>query len=289
MANNCPRISIGMPVYNGAEWLAPSIESILDQTFKDFELIISDNGSSDDTGDICEKFAAADERIRYIRQPVNIGASGNYSFVFRVASAPYFKWASSNDICHATFLELCIAELDSRPDLAVCFPRTRLFAEHPSDGQDYFDDLILLDDSPCKRFQKFLNNIQLNNVMNGVIRSEALKKTSLVKPYHSSDVVLMAEVSLHGKFAEVPEALYLRRMDEKTSTSLMSDEKVREHYDPQRKSSMRFQNWHIQMGYIAAALRAPLNLRERLCVLSLVLRGLRWSRVKLAADIREAL
>ena len=288
MAIKSPIISIGMPVYNGAEWLEASIESILDQTLKNFELIISDNDSSDSTGNICEKFASADTRIRYIRQPVNIGASANYSFVFRAARTPYFKWASANDICHETFLELCVSELESRPDLAVCFPRTQLFANHPDDGQDYFDDLILLDDNPCKRLKKFLRNIKLNNVMNGVIKSEVLEKTSLIKPYYSSDIVLMAEVSLYGKFAEIPKALYFRRMDEKTSTSLMSEEKVREHYDPRKKSSMLFQSWHLEIGYLSAALRAPLNVRERACVLSVVLRGVWWSRAELAADVREA-
>jgi glycosyltransferase involved in cell wall biosynthesis len=288
MTTNTPLVSVGMPVYNGEEWIAAAIESILNQTYRDFELVISDNNSSDATEEICRRYADSDSRIKYFRQPVNIGASPNYNFVFRAASAPYFKWASSNDICHETFLELCVAELESRPDLAVCHPRTRLFVDHPDDGEDYFDDMTLLDDSPCQRFKKFGLNLRLNNVMNGVIKRGILEKTSLIKSYYCADKVLMAEVSLHGKFAEVPTALFFRRMDEKTSTRLMSENEVREHIDPQKKSLMLFQNWHLQVGYVIAALRAPLKVRERACVLSVVLREVWWNRGELAADVREA-
>jgi len=283
-----PIISVGMPVYNGGEWLEAAIESILEQTLKNFELIISDNASTDGSDEICKKFAAADSRIRYIRQPVNTGSHENYTFVCRAARSRYFKWASCSDICHETFLELCVGELEARPDLVLCFPRTRMFAEHPGDGQDYVEDLVLLDDSACGRLKKLLRNIKLNNVMNGVIRSDVLKKSPLMKPYFSSDVILMAEVSLHGKFAEIPKALYFRRLNDKSSTSLMSGEDAREHHDPQKKWSMLYQSWHFLSGFLSAALRAPLSFRERACVLLMVSRAVWWSRDKLAADLREA-
>jgi hypothetical protein len=101
-------------------------------------------------------------------------------------------------------------------------------------------------------------------------------------------MVLMAEISLYGKFLEIPEYLYFRRMDRETSTSLMSEEKVREHYDPQRKSMMLFQNWRMHMGYLGAAFRAPLTLSERACVLAQVFRHINWNRMRLAGDVREA-
>ena len=283
-----PEVSVGMPVYNGERWLAEAIESILDQSFDRLELIISDNDSTDGTEAICRRYAARDPRVRYLRQEKNLGASDNYNFVFRAARAPYFKWASSNDICHERFLESCLAAFRSRPDLALCYPRARLFIEQPEDGEDYHDGLDLPDDSPCRRFERLVSEMTLNNVMNGVIRSEFLKRTPLIKPYYSSDIVLMAEVALHGKLAEVPEFLFFRRMDEKTATRLKSEEEVVEHYDPSKRSMMLFQRWRLHLGYLGATLRAPLSAGERACVLSKVLRNARWDRWHLATEIWEA-
>lgn len=283
-----PEVSVGMPVYNGERWLAAAIESILSQSFEKLELTISDNSSTDGTEEICRSYAARDRRIRYLRQETNLGVSHNYNFVFRSARAPYFKWASSNDICHESFLERCLAELRGRPDLALCYPRTRLFTDHPENGEDYHDELDLPDDNPCRRFERLVSRMALNNVMNGVIRSEILNRTPLIKPYVSSDVVLMAEVALYGKFAEVPEFLFFRRMDEKTATRLKSEQEVKEHYDPSKRSMMLFQCWRLHLGYLDAALRAPLTARERGCVLSKVLRNFRWDRGHLAAEVWEA-
>ncbi|MEM6891420.1 MAG: glycosyltransferase family 2 protein, partial [Pseudomonadota bacterium] len=80
-----PRLTIGLPVYNGANYLAEAVTSILSQDFEDFELIISDNASDDDTADICRDFAARDKRVRYERQVVNVGAAPNYNLLLPLA------------------------------------------------------------------------------------------------------------------------------------------------------------------------------------------------------------
>ncbi len=116
-----PRVSIGMPVFNGEKFLAEAIESILAQSFRDFELIISDNASSDRTEEMCRAFAARDERIRYFRQPVNQGAAWNHNFVFNQSSAGYFKWQCHDDLCDPTFIEKCVAVLDREPLAALCY------------------------------------------------------------------------------------------------------------------------------------------------------------------------
>lgn len=277
-----------MPAYNGERWIAASIESILSQTYDNLELIISDNASTDSTAEICQDYAASDPRVRYLRQETNLGASENYNAVFRSARAPYFKWASSNDLCHASFLEKCLAAFQDRPDLALIYPRARLFEEEPGDGEDYDDDFDLPEDSPCRRFEGLVSRMGLNNIMNGVIRSEVLSKTPLIKPYFSSDIVLMAEVALHGKISEVREVLFYRRMDKETATRLKSEEDVKAHYDPSKRSMMLFQCWRLHMGYLGAALRAPLTAKERACVLSKVMRNFRWDRGALASEIWEA-
>ncbi len=83
--NATPRLSIGLPVYNGEEYLTESLEALLGQTYEDFELIISDNDSTDGTADICRRYAKQDSRIRYFRQPRNIGCNPNHNFVIKQA------------------------------------------------------------------------------------------------------------------------------------------------------------------------------------------------------------
>lgn len=114
-----PQISIGMPIYNGEQFLHQRLESILSQTFTDFELIISDNASTDSTGKICEEYARKDHRIRYIRQEKNIGALLNFNFVLKEVKFNYFVWMASDDIIERDFLEKNIKILLSKKNV-VC-------------------------------------------------------------------------------------------------------------------------------------------------------------------------
>lgn len=97
MTNLKTPITIGMPVYNGAEFIVAALDSLLAQTFTDFELIISDNASTDATQSICEEYVLRDARIRYVRQPVNQGALTNFQFVLDQAKGKFFMWAAADD------------------------------------------------------------------------------------------------------------------------------------------------------------------------------------------------
>lgn len=114
-----PAVSIGMPVFNGAKTLVAAIESLLAQTFRDFELIVSDNGSTDTTQQICEQFANRDQRIKYIRQPHNQGAARNFDFVLELSTGEYFMWAASDDKWHPQFIERNVAALSSNLDIVA--------------------------------------------------------------------------------------------------------------------------------------------------------------------------
>ncbi|WP_448526536.1 glycosyltransferase family 2 protein [Parathermosynechococcus lividus] len=100
-----PKISIGMPVYNGARYIREALDSLLAQTFTEFELIISDNASTDDTEAICREYAAKDHRVRYIRQSQNLGASANFKFVLDEALGEYFMWAAADDVWDENWIE----------------------------------------------------------------------------------------------------------------------------------------------------------------------------------------
>jgi len=119
------RISIGMPAYNCERYIAQSIESLLAQTYGSFELVISDNASTDGTEQICREYATRDKRIRYIRRTENIGGPGNFRYVFAQCTGEFHKWATADDYCHPSFLERCLGVLESNPKTVLCYPKTR--------------------------------------------------------------------------------------------------------------------------------------------------------------------
>ena len=136
-----PTVSIGLPVYNGAQFLAHTLDSLLGQSFANFELIISDNASTDETEEICKVFAKRDPRIRYIRQPVNIGAPRNWNFVAEEARGKYFKWSSVSDYCASDMLARCFAAMEPDPEIVLCYGRTCLVDDETGELEEYTDDI----------------------------------------------------------------------------------------------------------------------------------------------------
>src|SRR5690606_20876348 len=109
------KICVGMPCYNSERWISAAIESLLAQSHGDFELIVCDNASTDGTWDLVQHYATNDARVKPHRNPENLGASANYNRVFELSSAPYFKWASSNDWCAPAMLASCLDALETDP------------------------------------------------------------------------------------------------------------------------------------------------------------------------------
>src|SRR5882724_1578861 len=124
-----PRVSVGLPLYNAEPFLRPCLDSLLSQTFRDFELLISDNASTDNTGQICLEYAASDQRIRYSLNPHNIGIIANFNRVFELSQGEYFRWAASDDLCAPELLERLVDCLDHSPELVLCYAKTRLIDE----------------------------------------------------------------------------------------------------------------------------------------------------------------
>lgn len=112
-----------MPVFNGAAHLAQALDSLLSQSFDDFEIILSDNCSTDATPQIIADYAARDGRIRAIRQDENIGGLANFRFVLEAAKAPYFMWAAYDDWRDANYLEVLHGALAANAECAMAVPR----------------------------------------------------------------------------------------------------------------------------------------------------------------------
>jgi glycosyltransferase involved in cell wall biosynthesis len=273
------RLSVGMPVYNGAKWIRESVEHLLSQSFGDFELIIADNGSTDDTESICRELADRDSRVRYYRHSTNIGVFKNYDRVFELSSAEYFKWASCNDICLDGFLEKCVAVLDARPDVVLVYPKAILIFAPPGEeayGEEYEDNLNLEHERPSQRFTEYLNRERLNNVMNGVIRVPALRQTALNRPLPGSDISMIAELSLRGKFVEIPDRLFVRRLTPETTILLMDQSSSGSEGYLGRPDNL--QRLKLHSYRFVTALRAPIGLHEKLCVWLYLLRRIAWLR-----------
>ena len=133
MDRTSPKLSLGIPVYNGAAYLAQLFDCLRGQTLTDYEAIISDNASTDATEQICRRVAAADPRFRYQRNARNIGAAPNFNRVFEQATGQYFKWTAHDDLLAPTYLERCVAVLDDDPSVRSVTRRFR--SSTPSCGR----------------------------------------------------------------------------------------------------------------------------------------------------------
>ena len=287
--NKSPRISIGMPAYNAAATIRSAIEALLAQSFGDWELIVSDNASTDATRDTVEDLARRDGRIRYVRHPVNIGANLNYSHAFKCARGEFFKWASSSDWCAPSFLERCLEALQPRPDAVLAAPCTRLFQGDASSFRDYAYDIEILDDTPSQRLSHLMSALRLNNAINGLIRSAALRGTDLIAAYMGADIVLMGHLALLGKMLRVDEGLYYRRMEISTSTALQDSDALRRHHYPEMGARTLFQASKRSWGWLRCATAAPMSVAERWRVYWYVARMIFWDRRALLEDLRGIL
>ncbi len=281
-------VSIGMPAHNSERTIRAAIDCLLQQSFADFEFIISDNASDDGTWPIIEEYARHDPRIRATRQARNIGANGNYSAVFRAARGRYFKWASSNDWCAPDLLERCLAHLAAHPDTILVAPRTRLFTDRPEDYSDYDGDIAFDQDDPVERFRQVTSHLALNNVVNGLFRTVALRRTRLIEHYPEADVVLLARLALLGKVRLLDERLYYRRMSADAATPLMDDLAQRLHLYPQPTVRSLFPAWRLAAGWLRAAMASELPAADTLRALDWALRMGYWRRDQLWRDIVEA-
>ncbi len=224
MSTKQPYVSIGLPVYNGEKFIKEAIESILTQTFGNFELIISDNASTDNTEKICRQYAAQDTRISYHRHGENRGASWNFNHVFHLAKGKYFKWAAADDVCASSFLARCVEILEGDSSVVLAYPKT-IFTK--SNGQKWWLGKSvpqLASNQDYERFRAVISDFWCLEVF-GLMRTQTLQNTSLIAPYYGSDKLLLTQLSLKGRFEEVPEFLFFRRCHKLQSSRLSAQER----------------------------------------------------------------
>ena len=261
-----PRLSVGLPVYNGENYLAESLEALLGQTYENFELIISDNASTDGTADICHRYEKQDSRIRYVRQPRNVGCAPNHNYVVQQARGELFKWASHDDLYARDLLKRLVDALDEFPHVVLAHSWTATIEDS---GAVRAVDYCLATASPSapERFRSLLFDNGGDDTA-GVIRLSVLRQTPLHNSYHHADRTLAAELGLYGPFYQVPDYLYFRR--DHPERAERAYETVRDwcaNQDPRRADPLRHPTIRLYAEYVwgfaAAIRRAPLSSAEK--------------------------
>jgi glycosyltransferase involved in cell wall biosynthesis len=263
-----PLVSIGMPVHNGERFVRQALESILTQDYRNFELIISDNASTDTTSEICQRYADQDARIRYVRNETNVGASPNHKRVFEMRRGDYFKWAAHDDECLPTFLSRCMSVFGEAPQSVVLvYPQSFIIDEEGRIIREYRTSIEAKASRPHQRLVSVLSNVVLGTPAYGVMRANALKQTRLIDAFFSSDYVLFAELAMLGEIWELPELLLRKRFHPARSmVALKTMQDYEAWLDPWRPRRLRLLSpcHKLAFEYLRSAWRLPLSLDERM-------------------------
>jgi glycosyltransferase involved in cell wall biosynthesis len=270
--SSVPRLTIGLPVYNGEKYLAESLDSLLAQTYEDYELIISDNASTDATAEICHRYQKQDSRVRYFRQARNIGSTPNHNFVASQGRGEMFKWASHDDLYAPDLLSRCVEALDEYPQVVLAHAWTAQIDSSGRITRSFEYPLATGSERAPERFRSMLFG-QGGDDYYGVIRARTVRAIAPQDSYHHSDRTIVAEISLHGAFYQVPDWLYFRRehsVQVETGWPERAWPSARArcaNMDPRRADRLRHPAIRLYgeyvWAYVAAIQRAPLSSADR--------------------------
>jgi glycosyltransferase involved in cell wall biosynthesis len=279
-----PKVSLGLPVYNGENYLLEAIGAVLAQTFDDYELIISDNGSTDATQAICQKILTEHPQIIYFRSDKNHGASWNFNRVFELASGKYFKWVAHDDLMAPSFLTACVSVLDQEESIILCYPKAKVIDSEGKVIQNYDVKLATDSERVGNRVRDLVLSGHLCYEIFGLIRSEALRKTPLLGGYGHSDGVLLTRLAIQGKFHEIPKYLFFPRQHQKQSMGVYTSGHASgrpdyynytQWFDTSKRGKIILPNWIILREYFSTVFKATIPLKERFSCLWTIAR---WTK-----------
>ena len=261
-----PRVSLALHVFNGERFVEEAIRSILAQDYQDFELIITDNASTDRTAEICQRFAVADERIRYVRNNTNVGAGPNFNLGFELSRAEYFKWCAADDLMSKDYVGACVRALDADRDSVLAFGATQSIDQSGQMIKAVSKMMPNVEDlEPADRFRHVVpaSRMACYEIF-GLFRSDALKRSSLHQMYYGSDRALLAEMALLGKLVRVPDITFFSREHSDRSVHLINKkERMAWHNTSAKRRLLPFEHWRFLGHLIEIAIRhrrvAPLR------------------------------
>jgi glycosyltransferase involved in cell wall biosynthesis len=270
-------------VFDGENYLAEALDSVLAQTYGDFEIIISDNGSTDRTQEICRGYAERDPRVRYLRSEMNCGVYRNFRRGFESAQGEFFMWLAHDDKLAPEFLERCVAALDHDPGAVLSYPKAIDIDERGNPVVYKEQELNAGASKPHERFRGLIRMEHNCEAIFGLIRADLLRKIQLFGSFADADRVMLAEMSLHGRYSQIPEFLFLHREHKLRATNVYPQSRFQRTAILLSYKRLKIVFPHCrQFGeYLACIHRAPLSWRERLSCYREMLHWLRryWRRM----------
>jgi glycosyltransferase involved in cell wall biosynthesis len=260
-----PLVSVGLPVYNGENYIAEAIASVLAQTCEDLELIIQDNASTDRTPEICREFLAKDSRVRYYRNPRNLGAAPNYNLAFGLARGRYYKWLAHDDRLLPGYLEAATRALEARPDVVLCNSVVRYIDAEGRYIGLYDSGLGKADiESASKRFASLVLSSHSCVDFFGVIRREAMNRSLLHGSFHGADRAFLAQMALRGRFLQLAEPLVeMREHDNRYTRKQARATERQAWHDASLRGKITFPAWRLYAEYLKAVRGEDLPAAER--------------------------
>lgn len=304
LKNSAPRVSLGMPVFNGERYIEESLVALLEQTYEDFEIVICDNASTDGTEEICRAYAEKDDRIHYFRNRSNYGYVHNFNSVFRLSRGEYFKWCSSDDVCDPTYIERAVGLLDGDPSIVLVFSlpvgidengRRLPYLPGQINDKDWPDSVSSSD--PVVRFRKLVRHIWwVDAAFYGLMRADVLEQTSLHRAQRSGDQLLVTEMSLKGRLVEIPEELFFSRYHvNKTSAKQKTHRQRAEVIENRKLGRGVWSMWRIVRGhpmrlaaYVSFVKDSDLSRSQRWkCYYEIGRSAFWWARLRTYAFLRR--
>jgi glycosyltransferase involved in cell wall biosynthesis len=282
-----PLVSVGLPVYNGAEHLAKALDALVDQDLEDFEVIVCDNASTDATAEIARGYAARDGRIQYHRNEHNLGLAGNFNKAFQLSSGRYFKWWAHNDWHPRNLLSRTTEVLEADPSAVLCATGVAIMDDDGEVFEEWRPEVDLLTPAPHVRLHRLLWTLGETHPLFSVMRSQALARTPQYRPFVGGDRVLLAQLILMGGFAGVPDLLHYYRQARMRPGARKDPNKPSqaEILDPANKGKLPSRTWRLCYEHLRLVAAAPAGPKERLAMAGDVLArfGVRDARL-LAAE-----
>ncbi|MEI7998053.1 MAG: glycosyltransferase [Candidatus Omnitrophota bacterium] len=209
------QLSVGLPIYNGANFIRDAIDSLLVQQGVDFELIISDNGSTDRTPEICQEYVIRDKRVKYYRNELNRGPVWNFNNVFKLSSADYFMWAAHDDYWDPLYMKTCLEAFKQSSNVVLAGTACDNISAQTSQVIYTDEGLTTVGLKPIDRFKRYKevlhNHKHVGGIFYGIYKRDALTTAMPLHNIITSDHLLPAQLSLLGEFVTSQERLMKKR------------------------------------------------------------------------------
>jgi glycosyltransferase involved in cell wall biosynthesis len=287
MTQRTPLVSVGVPVYNGDDYLRQALDGLLAQDLDDFEVIVCDNASTDSTPEIAKEYVAADRRFRYHRNEQNLGLSGNFNKAFQLARGKYFKWAAHDDLHPPQALRVSTTVLEHDPAAVICASAVAIMDDDGEVFDEFHPTADLRSAPPHIRFHRLMWTMEETHPLFAVMRSDALRRTPLYQPFVGGDRVLLAQMALMGPIWQVPEVLHYYRQPRMSTAARQRTDRPSQAVilDPANEGKLPSRTWRLAYEHLRLVSRAELSPRHKAWLAADVLArfGVRDSR-RLAAE-----